>query len=171
MLQRIKNMLGSFMQRQARKKNVLFLLWILLCLSVPLKSAYATCSFVPVGQYGYNYGVCTSKWEAVDYAPSRGACASIQVSIGSDGTGVAICEGLPVSQGGSGSSFGVYFGSSTSCGLTIHGGILECCAGNTNPCCGKKINDPCCKNPDDPICKQCNGTGSGNSGTNASGGY
>ncbi len=153
MIKRIKDM-GSFMTKHFPKR-VVFLLWVLLCLSIPLKSAYATCSYVPVGEMGYNYGVCTTAAEAVNYSPNRN-CVGWTLYYDSDSSGgFALCHCSPddpptagcweVFFGNSGCTNGKTQSCTTSTGCP---GTQTCISGQWGVC--QKI-DPCCKSPD-PCC-------------------
>lgn len=88
MIDRINDKLISFMSKHI-PKAALFLLWILLCLSLPPKSANASCSLVEPFQ-GNSYGVCTTEAEAQNFILDY-KCDSIKTDSDSNGGGVINC--------------------------------------------------------------------------------
>jgi hypothetical protein len=177
MIRRIKDRLILFMTKHL-KNSVLFLLWVLLCLSVPLKSAYATCGLVNncAGCGGY-WGVCTTEAEAQSYI-STWSCDITELNKSSDGTGTILCCSRNIWQfygqppGTLICYFSVNFGNTCTDGntqscTTSNGcpGTQTCSNGHwgdcqsIDPCCGS--NDPCCGIPN---CCPVGGSGGGSGG-------
>lgn len=157
-MRRIKDMLISFMTKHTPKRFFL-LLWVLCCLAIPLKSAYA-CYLAGCGGCGtvdVHWWVCTTETEAKDFIAQHycGACQTPIIYTTSYTTGVVQCYAPPATPGGTSCSGGVNFGGTCTEGqtqsckttnnctgtITCHDGQWGVCQ-STDPCCGSK--DPCC---------------------------
>lgn len=178
-------------QYRKKKKNVILLFGLLVCLSIFPRTTYAVCN--PYCSFWYA-PCCTTDAEAKDQAShwlvtagttttyftgSLEGCGRINGYSWGQGTW---CP--PEDRGGPDGTFckqlvATIFFTSSSCpgpccnnlkGSYEKDGILICCGGNNDPCCGKKIGDPCCKKPDDRSCVCPIRTGSGRSSNNTQGG-
>ncbi len=151
MMHRIKDMLCLFMTEFPHKKNVPFMLLMLLYMYSPLKLAYANCNYMFVSEDLCLIDVgCTTKKEAKDVAIHFGKppipstiypnCFNHLNTPLPCGT-YTICWSCP------GYSW---------CPTPDVPVVRQCSAG-----------DLCCLKPDDPCCKKAGGTGSSSNVPNA----